>query len=152
MRVTGLLFVLVVIVPAGGASPTVGVPASLMLFGLWRCARTRTPQQAPTVKPQQAQDPTAPAAEKSFAQLSKDKRPSQTDVTPYVELYLNQRPQQHAVDLAEVNALTQTLLELAEETEIKINTLQEFAHCVLASGTREVCDELWSMVTPISDV
>ena len=55
----------------------------------------------------------------------------------YVELYLNQRPQQHAVDLAEVNALTQTLLELAEETEIKINTLQEFAHCVLVSGTRE---------------
>ena len=70
---------------------------------------------------------------------------------PYIELYLNQRPQQHAVDLAEVNALAQTLLELAEETEIKINTLQEFAHCVLASGTREACDELRSMVTPISD-
>ena len=78
------------------------------------------PQQAPTVKPRQAQDPAAQAAEKSFAQLSKDKRPSQTDVTPYVELYLNQRPQQHAVDLTEVNALTQTLLELAEETEIKL--------------------------------
>ena len=100
------------------------------------------PQHAPTVKPQQAQDPAVQAAEKSFAQLSKDKRPSQTDVTPYVGLYLNRRSHQHAVDLAEVNALTQTLLELAEETEIKINTLQEFAHCVLASGTREVCDEL----------
>ena len=34
-----VLFVVVVIVPAGGASPTVtvGVPASLMLFALWRC-------------------------------------------------------------------------------------------------------------------
>ena len=36
------------------------------------------PRQAPTVKPQQAQDPKAQAAEKSCAQLSKDKRASQT--------------------------------------------------------------------------
>ena len=51
------------------------------------------------------------AAEKSFEQLRKDRRPPQNDVLPDVELYPDQRAKQHAVDVQEANALAQTLME-----------------------------------------
>ena len=78
---------------------------------------------------QQLHAPAAANSSEELAQLSKDRRPPQTDVTPYLELYHNQRPQQHPVDGSGGQCI---------------------ALCVrVRHGS--VCDELRATVTPISD-
>ena len=47
---------------------------------------------------------------------------------PFSEIYEHQRPKQHAVELAAVAQLAQTLLDVAVDSDIDPNMVREFAH------------------------
>ena len=93
----------------------------------------------------------APRSDKELAKLERVQRPPQDDFLPFSEIYEHQKPKQHAVELAAVAQLTQTLLDMAVNSDIDPDMVREFAHQVLASGTPEACDELSATMTPISD-
>ena len=93
-----------------------------------------------------------PSSHSDGQNVNGDRQPPQNLVVPYVEIFQNQRARPHAVDLQQVHRLAKTHMELSDATDpLKYSFPQQFAHAVLASGTRDACVEMHAAVTEISD-